>query len=247
MKFSDETLMAYADGELDEQTRSAVERAIRSDPAIAAKVRRHVVMRSNVFAAFAPIADEPVPQRLSASAKPGKVIHLNTARIARVEAVHEKRRWSWREWGGIAGALMVGVLVGIMGTVNLWEKAPLAAKGGAGGALRAQGVLAEALSRQLAGTSAAGSGVRIGVSFEAKGGGYCRSFMTGAIAGLACRNGAEWKVPVVAEVAKGASGQYWQDGTGMPAVILEAIDARIAGRTLDAKAEQAARERGWSR
>jgi hypothetical protein len=33
----------------------------------------------------------------------------------------------------------------------------------------------------------------------------------------------------------------------MPAVVLDAIDARIAGAPLVAQAEQAARQRGWRR
>ena len=35
MKFSDETLMAYADGELDEAGRAEIERALDADPALA--------------------------------------------------------------------------------------------------------------------------------------------------------------------------------------------------------------------
>lgn len=244
MKFSDETLMAYADGELDPATRTAVERAIRSDPTLAAKVRQHTAMRTNVFAAFAPIADEPVPPRLIAATRSGKVIQLNTARAARAaEAPREKRHWSWAEWGGIAAALIVGVLAGGAGVSGLQEEPPLAA---AGGALVAQGVLADALTRQLAGTTQ-GAAVQIGVSFETKDGGYCRTFMMGAGAGLACRNGAEWKVPLMAAAAKSAGGDYRQAGSEMPPMVLDAIDARIAGQTLDAKAEEAARARGWTR
>lgn len=245
MKFSDETLMAYADGELDPATRSAVERAIRADPTLAAKVRQHTAMRSNVFAAFAPIADEPVPPRLTAATRSGKVIQLNTARAARTEATQEKRRWSWAEWGGIAAALIVGVLAGGAGVIGLQEQPPLAAT--SGGALLAQGDLAEALSTQLAGVTAQGAQVKIGVSFEAKDGGYCRTFMMGASAGLACQNGAEWKVPVMAQAAQGAAGEYRQAGSEMPPMVLDAIDERIVGQTLDATAEEAARARGWKR
>lgn len=245
MKFSDETLMAYADGELDPATRSAVERAIRADPTLAAKVRQHTAMRSNVFAAFAPIAEEPVPPRLTAATRSGKVIQLNTARAARTEATQEKRRWSWAEWGGIAAALMVGVLAGGAGVSGLQDQPQLAAT--SGGALLAQGDLADALSTQLAGASGQGAPVKIGVSFEAKDGGYCRSFMMGAAAGLACRNGAEWKVPVMAQAAAGAAGDYRQAGSEMPPMVLDAIDERISGQTMDAKAEEAARARGWKR
>lgn len=247
MKFSDETLMAYADGELDDATRATVERAIRADPSLAAKVRQHAAMRSNVFAAFGPIADEPVPPRLAAATRSGKVIQLNSARAARAEATQEKRRWSWAEWGGIAAALIVGVVAGGAGVSGLQDDARLAATAGAGGALLAKGDLAAALSNQLAGAAPEAGAVRIGVSFEARGGGYCRTFTMGAAAGLACRNGAEWRVPLMAEATKGASGDYRQAGSEMPPVVLDAIDARMAGQTLDAKAEEAARDRGWKR
>ena len=245
MKFSDETLMAYADGELDPATRGAVERAIRADPTLAAKVRQHTAMRSNVFAAFAPIASEPVPPRLTSATRSGKVIQLNTARMPRPEPGKEERRWSWAEWGGIAAALMVGVLAGGAGVIGMQDQPALVA--GATGALQAQGELAEALSTQLAGTAAPGAPVNIGVSFEAKDGGYCRSFTMGATAGLACRNGAEWKVPLMAQAVAGTSGEYRQAGSAMPPLVLDAIDLRMTGQTLDARAEEAARERGWKR
>ncbi|MGZ8289718.1 MAG: anti-sigma factor family protein [Telluria sp.] len=248
MKFSDETLMAYADGELDELTRSAVERAIRSDPSLAAKVRQHTALRTDVFAAFSSVMDEPVPQRLAKAAKPGKVIQLNTARAARAaEASPQQRRWSWPEWGAIAATLMVGVLAGGAGVMGLQQISPVTTQGGAGGALVAQGHLAEALSHQLAGAAGPVAGVKIGVSFESKDGGYCRSFLMGSAAGLACRNGAEWKLPMLAEAAPAAGGQYRQAAAEMPPMVLDAIDARITGRTLDAKAEEAARARGWKK
>ena len=245
MKFSDETLMAYADGELDPATRGAVERAIRADPTLAAKVRQHTAIRSTVFAAFAPIASEPVPPRLTSATRSGKVIQLNTARTARTEPSQERRRWSWAEWGGVAAALMVGVLAGGAGVIGLQDQPALVA--GAGGALQAQGGLAEALSTQLAGSGAAGAPVRIGVSFEAKDGGYCRSFIMGAAAGLACRDGAQWKVPVMTQAVAGPGGEYRQASSAMPPLVLDAIDQRIAGQTLDARAEEAARSRQWTR
>ncbi|MBZ2207617.1 anti-sigma factor family protein [Massilia soli] len=245
MKFSDETLMAYADGELDPATRGAVERAIRADPTLAAKVRQHSAMRDNVFAAFAPIASEPVPPRLASAARSGKVIQLKTARAPRIEPDQDKRRWLWAEWGGIAAALMVGVLAGGAAVLGLQEQPPLVA--GAGGALQARGGLADALSTQLAGAGAPGAAVKIGVSFEAKDGGYCRSFMMGAAAGLACRNGAEWAVPVMAQAPAGPGGDYRQASSAMPPLVLDAIDQRMSGQTLDAAAEAAARDRGWKR
>ena len=48
MSFSDETLMAFADGELDDITSHEVELAMRLDPAIAEKVRLHQALRSRL-------------------------------------------------------------------------------------------------------------------------------------------------------------------------------------------------------
>ena len=113
MSFTDETLMAYADGELEEPARTEVERAMRSDPALAARVAQHQALRSDVFAAFAPIAEEPVPPALLAAAMPDKVSDLGAARAARSQPRSEaRRRWAWQEWGAIAASLSVGVLVG---------------------------------------------------------------------------------------------------------------------------------------
>jgi hypothetical protein len=246
MSITDETLMAYADGELDDPARTAVERAMRSDPALAERVAQHQAMRADVFAAFAPIADEPVPPALLAAAMPDKVSDLGAVRAARTES---RRRWAWQEWGAIAASLSVGVLVGSLalgggGGGGNGNGADLAVAQGPGGVPIAQGRLADALSNQLAGAPEAGA-IRIGISFAATDGALCRSFIAGASAGLACRSGEQWKVAVLAEAEKSQGGDYRQAGSAMPATVLEAIDARIAGSALDAQAEQAAQQRGW--
>src|SRR5262245_21219445 len=64
MKFSPETLMAYADGELDAETRRAIEAEMAVDPQVAQEVERHRAMRAEVGGAFAGVLDEPVPDRL---------------------------------------------------------------------------------------------------------------------------------------------------------------------------------------
>src|SRR6185437_7507864 len=52
MTFSEETLMAYADDELDSETRSAVEAAMETDPEIARRVARHKALRGQLRATF---------------------------------------------------------------------------------------------------------------------------------------------------------------------------------------------------
>lgn len=246
MRFTDETLMAFADGELDEPTRRAVELAMRKDPELAAKVAQHRALRADVFGAFAPTLDEPVPPRLKEAVTQGKVVQLDAVRAARRETM-AKRRWSWPEWGALAATLVLGVLAGGFGLKSVQGDAQLATAMGADGTLVARGQLATALTQQLASVPAADPHIKLGVSFVAKDGGYCRSFMLGAAAGLACRNGSEWKIPVIAEGDAGAAGAYRQAGSAMPPAVLEAIDQRIAGQALDAKSEQAAAQQGWKR
>lgn len=253
MTFSDDTLMAYADGELDPAARAAVEQAMQADPAIAAAVARHRALRADVAAAFADILDEPVPARLQPStAKPqpvpqpepapaaAPVASLAAAREARQaqEAQKARRRWSWPEWGSLAAMLVVGVLVG-----KLAPGGAPPAIAASGGQMVAQGELAAALDRQVGG---GGNGaVRVGVSFAARDGQYCRGFVMGASAGLACRDGGQWRIPVLAESEQDSAGGYRQAGSALPAAVLDAIDARIAGKPLDAAGETAARARGW--
>ena len=245
MNVSDEMLMAYADGELDAPLREQVEQAMRSDPQVAAAVERHRALRADVFAAFAGVLDEPVPARLQPQSQP-----LTSAQPVRVDVLAAAGarplpvRWSWPQWGAMAASLAVGVLAGVLG----WQ-ATQAGAGGApfgreGDALVAQGPLAEALSQQLAAAAPAAGAVNVGVSFRATDGHYCRSFTLGASAGLACRSGEAWRIAVLAE-GEVQQGAYRQAASALPAAVLDAIDQRIAGPALDARAERAARARGW--
>jgi hypothetical protein len=247
MTFSDEILMAYADGELGEPARAAVERAIRTDPAVAERVAQHRALRSRVSNAFAGVLDEPVPQRLQSTVSSAKVVHLDAVRAARQQQVRERARWSWQQWGAIAASLVVGVLAGALGLRSVQGDAALASMAARDGTLVAQGKLDTALTQQLASAGDTGSGVRIGVSFAAKDGTYCRSFALGGAAGLACRKGEQWAIPVLAEAPAGADGAYRQAGSAMPQAVLDAIDQRLTGAALDAGDERAARQHGWKR
>ena len=264
MTISDDTLMAYADGELDAASSNEVELAMLKNPALASKVAQHQQLRASVFAAFAPVLGEPVPARLQAllPAQPDTVVQLAAARAdknAKVEAarqqvqkaqkVHKARHWSWPEWGSLAAMLVVGVMVGRITMLTTNNDATLAnavAVGNDGG-LIASGKLAAALSQQLASTAATDASVKIGVSFVAKEGVYCRSFALDGSAGLACKDATQWKIPLMVETlaSNAQAASYRQAASSIPPAVLEAIDQRIAGKALDAEAEQLAKEHGW--
>ncbi len=69
MTLSDETLMAYADGELDSAQRAEVEAAMALDPEIARRVEQHRALRKQFSATYDRVLLETVPDRLIAAAR----------------------------------------------------------------------------------------------------------------------------------------------------------------------------------
>ena len=106
-KPSDERLIAYLDGELDETERAQIALALETD----ADLARHAAGLSEsaalLRAALDPILHEPVPERLIAAARgeTGNVARLTIARLKR----HLGHRW----WIGVPiAASLVGLVVG---------------------------------------------------------------------------------------------------------------------------------------
>lgn len=237
MSVSDEKLMAYADGELSEAERAEVEAALAADAGLREKLEAHKRMQARFASSFDPILEEPVPDRLLAAARgetrSAGVVDLSARRAQRAE----RPRWSVREWGAMAASLLLGVFVSV---ALLRGEGPIAATSEG---LVARGELARALDMQLAADE--GGTVRIGLSFENRDGAYCRTFalQENEVAGLACRADAGWDIAMTAQGARG--GEVRTAGSDTPAEIIAAVEAMIAGETLDAEAEAAARDAGW--
>jgi hypothetical protein len=118
------------------------------------------------------------------------------------------------------------------------------------GQLVANGVLARALSDQLA-SQTEPTPVSIGLTFKARSGEYCRTFTVHeptSLAGLACREHDDWRVQVLAQTAAQPEGSATlrQAGSATPKLVLQAVEDNIAGDPLDAHAEAAARDKSWS-
>ncbi len=242
MNFSDETVMAYADGELDAATCAALESAMALDAQLAQRVARHRALRGRLRAALDPVLDEPLPERLLASVRGAQPHAANVIALKRKAAPG----WSWPQWGAIAASLVGGALLG-----------PLLLRTPADGALvtrdgqvLASGALARALTGQLASSQPPDAPVQIGVSFRARNGDYCRTFVLrgkSALAGLACRGHEAWRLEVLAQnpAPPAAAAGYRPAGSALPASVAHTLDELIAGEPLDAGAEAAARARGW--
>ena len=245
MTFSEETLMAYADNELDAQTRVAVEAAMATDPEIARRIAQHKALRGKLRLAFDNVTEEPTPQRLINAARGVPAVRREGNVIPLRRKAPPPR--AWPQWASIAASLVVGVIIGqamLRGSGNTTVTSR-------DGKLLANGVLARALSEQLASTQTDQNPVRIGVSFKSKGGDYCRTFTvkeSTILAGLACRDHDDWHVQVLTQTTSAPEGSavYRQAASELPKSVLQAVDDSIAGDPLDANAEAAVRDKSWS-
>jgi len=248
MKFSTETLMAYADGELDAATRTAIETEMATDPQVAAEVASHRALQARLSAAFAGVIHETVPDALIATARTApasrsaQVADIAAARDAR--QVKATRKWSWPEWGAIAASLIAGVL----GGHAMLDGGSADSIVASNGRMIAAGALASALDTQLGGATEP-SQLQIGASFRSKSGEYCRTFTLkeeAALAGMACRDANQWQVRALAQSeAAATTGDYKMASTSLPPVIAQAVAESMDGEALDSEQEAAARERGW--
>jgi len=249
MQFPDETLMAYADGEVDADTRRQIEAAMALDSTLAERVAKHRALRVDLGAAFGGVLDEPMPSRLldaanstPAAARPVTVTDLSAARAAKSDG-KQSRSWSWPEWTAIAASLLIGVLAGRTALHPIASEMFATTMGG----IVATGELSSALDHQLDGR-AKDTNVQIGLSFRSKGGNFCRSFTTGTAAGFACREDTQWRVRALDETgARPAGGEYRMAGSELPPAIITAIDDVMEGEALDREQEQSAQKRGWNK
>ncbi|HMH87795.1 MAG TPA: hypothetical protein VK523_04085 [Steroidobacteraceae bacterium] len=249
MSVSDETLMAYADGEVDAATRAIIEAAMRDDPEIRRRVEEHRALRETLQGAFSAVLDEPVPQRLidaargHDAARAGNVVDMASARRAAVDAPGRRRSW---QPVAMAASVLVGVAVGYLG----WHGSNSWVKTNSSGELIAGVGLAEALSNQLSEDRSPGLVAITGLSFRAKTGDFCRTFsVTGAHAssGLACHEADGWKIKVLAQTpAAPNSSNFRPAASGIAPAVRAVVEESIDGEPLDQAGEIAARKQGWA-
>jgi len=216
MSFDRETIGAFVDGELDEIRRRRIEAAMKDDPELARRVEAERRLRAALDARFGPIADEPIPDRLIGAVRDGGKVAPLTPKRPR--------------WVPVAVAASVA-LAALAGLQLRPESNPDLASG----------TLAQALETQLASAQAADARVRIGFTFKARDGAWCRTFEQRAVSGIACRLDEGW---IVRRTERGAAptGDYRQAGS--PRIAAAAQDM-AADAPLDADAERAIVRGGW--
>ncbi len=246
----DDTLQAYVDGELDASDAARVDAALTHDDVLARRVRQARAVRAQLRAAFDPVLDEPVPERLSALLQPPAAQAAIPAapRVASAggHRTGAKRSRAPHRWfvPGAALAASVALLA-----VALWWWRP----GGElvrmqGDQSFAAGVLERALDHALASEPDAKALVSIGLSFRSNDGRICRTFVlhpAPARAGLACHGDTGWELPVLGTAAAPEGGELRQAASALPPAVQAAVDARLRGNVFDARQERAARDAGW--
>lgn len=235
MTVTREELAAFADGELDPARAAEVAAAIASDPALAREVEAHRALKGLLSNHFAPIVDEPVPDRFAALLGGAKdeqpaaaaVIDFATARAER--ASRRIPRWGWVVGPALAASL--GLLL-----INT----PTPGSGGS----YADSQLASALDTRLVIDPPAAGEPRVLLSFARADGELCRAYASPARSGIACRDSKGWRIERSGPGIDPAASDYRQAGSPLDELMASAQDMARDG-ALDPQQEAAARQRGW--
>jgi hypothetical protein len=249
MTVSDEEIMAYADGALDEEARARITQAALSDFDLADRIAAQRALRERLQAHFAPVAQEPIPATWVETIRQGQpsaqVIDMAAARAKRA-AKTERQPSRWRAWvgGAVAACLAVALFATSRQpsdeTRSPGEAQPIVARNGV---LVASGELAHALDRQLA-SAQEGAPIRMLGTFHRAGGDLCRAFAGPQAAGIACRAGEEWQLQHVLPGSQASSAAYRQAGS-QDGTLMAIAQSMTQGAPLDATQEKTAQEKGW--
>jgi surface antigen len=232
--FDDETLMAFADGELDEARSLVLEEALASDEALAERLAVFLDSRRLVGDALKPLIDEPVPEALLASVrKMAQDAQRQATPQDNVVSFRQQPQPTTRHWLMPLAASLVAVVTGVIG-FTLGRMDPAATDAGT--------EIAAALDREASGQDVTLSGAVLHVvaSFRDERGELCREYELKQPASstltVACRQDGAWATRLALTTP--------QTEGYVPASSQETIDAYLAsiqaGAPLSAEEERKA-------
>jgi hypothetical protein len=241
-EFDDETLVAFADGELDERTAARLEAALEKDEELAVRLSVFLDSRVAVASALKPLIDEPVPDTLSAAVRrmTEKARLKDAAPESNVLAFRPKQAEPAstlrRRWLMPVAASLVAAIAGVGGF--------MLGRGIGPAALSSDAALAAVLDREASGRDvalgAAGETLHVVSSFRDEQGDLCREYelkrQGASTVTIACREQGSWvtRLSLSAPRAEGYT----------PASAQETIDTYLAsihaGAPLSSDEERAA-------
>ncbi|MDX3924407.1 MAG: hypothetical protein QHC90_01195 [Shinella sp.] len=200
---TDEMLMAFVDGELDEASAAAVSSAAAGDPELSRRIDSFKVSRRLAREAFGDLLSEPPPDRL--------INAIMAADVPAGNVVPLKRhpRFASRALLPLAASLLLAVGFG----GGFWFADRTDASGG--GLISSAGEIASLLADRPSGSATTVSLDGRDANFIALGsyrvtGGICRMFRVeypqDAVRGLACDRGAGFSVDVAVSEGSGTTG-----------------------------------------
>ncbi len=231
MTITSEDIAAFADGQLAPEREAEVAAAVATDPALAQQVEAHRSLKSMLSGHYAPIAEQPVPDRLAAllaAPSEAEVVDFAAARERREERRHIPR-WTWVAGPALAASLALAVIL---------------PRGGDDASPYADAQLASVLDDTLVASQSQQADTRVLLSFRDDADRYCRAFTGSAGGGIACRDVEGWKLEALGEGSEGSASDYRMAGAADAAILAKAQEM-AAGPALDAEDEAAARTAGW--
>jgi hypothetical protein len=229
---TEEQLMAYLDGGLPPDEASKVIMALSQDPDLRKLMEDELTVRHSVAVAFAPVIAQRVPDRLLRPfERPAPRAHSQWF------SCYFMQGWNVKTALPMAASLAIGLFLG----GNLFSTSTSRPSGGFASLNSA---VVEALDEQMAAVQTPQDQVQIGISFTSLDGAVCRTYQDAAHAGIACRDGEQWQVRLLAKVETGRAG-VMQQANSAPALVMSAAQEMILGEPMDAQQEQAARNAGW--
>lgn len=230
MTISRDEIAAFADGELSGEREAEIAAAVKGDIELARQVDQHRMLKAKLAGHYAPIVDQPVPDRLAGLlTKPALADVIQFAAFRQKRGTWQMRRWTWMVGPALAASLALILFL---------------PDGGDRSAGYANGQLAAVLDAQLVTSQSPSEDTRILLSFRNKEGLYCRAFSSAASDGIACRNDEGWKLETLGTGRERASTDYRMAGAD-ESEILALAQEMAAGPALDADGERAARAQGW--
>ena len=221
MDYTDETLMAYADGELDAETAAQIAATIVADTALAARVA--VFSRSRIAVKTDYPAAPPAPDALIAQVRRLAAAQTAPAPSNVITLADRRKVPLWAVPLAASIALALGLSAGLLRPV------PDAGTLVAAGILQDPG-LAVALATVPSGSSAplpGGAEITPIASFQTENQEFCREFeyrqpLGGTIVSVACQNGQDWDGRLAIAASGGTEGYA-------PAASLDTLDAWLSG------------------
>lgn len=269
---SDETLMAFADGELEPGARARVEALLAARPGLRDRLAVFEATGRSLAGHFRSSMEEPVPARLLAvvagrasgrndtsSPTPAQVVPLrNGARLGRMIETAPAR-------GRVALAAAVALAIGVTAGWGMHRALVSRPTGGMlavdGGRIVASGVLQSALEGAASGTRGAASGetatghqIRMRLTFKGRGQGFCRHYEIAAgdgsgFAGIGCRDEAgRWHIRLHAPAAiRPAGADRTITASGADAAVGAMVEQMVEGDAFGPAEEAELIRRHWRR